>query len=138
MFQPVFTKEFLEKELNRSISSFTVRPGSNPGDNFMGVIYALDIHLNPQSSIQDESNEKEWVHMVVKCYPNHPARHEYLNLCSVFHKELSTYRIVLTELEAFLKNENLPLRLPFVPFISGKAINFSERQGKNCSQKQIE
>jgi hypothetical protein len=145
MFEPIFTKEFLDKELNREVVSFKVGPGSKPGDNFSGAIYAFDVKLKLQSEdgrIRNISTspgeETETVHLVGKFYPNN-ADHWWLNHSSIFHKELNIYNTLIRAFEEFVEdyfpvdnNQNETeemLSLPFAQIFGGKAIDFSKIKG---------
>jgi hypothetical protein len=119
-------KAFLSKALGQEydILDFQVTPGSKPGDNFLSLIYTVDVKLLSKSNNTTLSR-----HILVKCYPTHPGRQDYNNNTNLFFKELQVYRIWLPELLRFqteVVGLDEPLTLPYPPFVHGKAIDFTQ------------
>lgn len=116
---PEVTKEFLERTLKRPVVDFIVTEGSNKGDNYMGVMVAVEV------TTLDNNGQKRKEHIIIKCYPLHPTRQEFANAENVFYNELKVYEKWFPALIA-LKNRYMPNTpaLPFPPFINGEAIDF--------------
>ncbi|CAG7727460.1 unnamed protein product [Allacma fusca] len=123
-FRPLIQKVFPDSE----ILKLKVRIGTMPGDNFTSVIYAVEALL--KSSVQitvsgqtgdlktgarvsDQVNstdpsQTQVLHLIMKCFPNHPARQDFFRKIDIFRKELDVYRFLLPELIQFEK-QRFPL-----------------------------
>ncbi len=84
------TKEFLEITFGREVDSFEVRVGTNPGDNYLSIMHAVDVVF------KEEPQEQ---HYLIKCYPNHPGRRDFLDEINVFEKELFMYDDFLQQIK---------------------------------------
>jgi len=113
------TKEFLERTLKRPVVDFTVTEGSKKGDNYLGVMVAVEV----TTLTKDGQKKKE--HIIIKCYPLHPSRQEFNNSENIFYNELKVYEQWFPALNA-LKTQFMPNSpaLPFPPFVGGEAIDF--------------
>ncbi|CAL8110275.1 unnamed protein product [Orchesella dallaii] len=84
------TKEFLEKALDKEVEKFSTNIGTNPGDNYMSIMHAIEVTFK---------GEKKSHHCLIKCYPNHPGRREFLDQIDVFNKEFFMYQDFLPQLK---------------------------------------
>ncbi|CAL8110273.1 unnamed protein product [Orchesella dallaii] len=84
------TKEFLELAFDREVSTFRTEVGTNPGDNYLSIMHAVEVIFK---------GEKESQHYLVKCYPNHPERREFIDQTDVFSKEFFMYEEFLPQLK---------------------------------------
>lgn len=119
------TKEFLEKILKRKVASFKCEEGSNPGDNFLSILFSLEIRL---------VEENEPLHLLFKTFPHHPTRQKLLNDTNIFLKEYLVYDVWIPELIKFQKDVvgNPTILRPAVPtLVAGNAIDYSNI-GKNA------
>ncbi|XP_021957427.2 uncharacterized protein LOC110853466 isoform X2 [Folsomia candida] len=131
----IISKEFLQKALEHeakngdsvpTIISHSVTLGTKPGDNFMSIIYSVDVELS--------DGKKR--HLLIKCYPNHPARQEFGNKSNMFFKEYEVYSKWIPELKR-MQTEVLGLRkneivkLPYAHFVDGDCIDFQSEEGKS-------
>jgi len=51
---PIIPNEFLEENLGQPVESFTIKAGTNVGDNYMSVLHSIDAKL-----VQNGKNETE-------------------------------------------------------------------------------
>lgn len=109
------TKEFLETAFKKEVETFTATLGTNPGDNYMSIIHAVDVTFK---------GEKEQSHILIKCYPNHPGRRDFLDQANVFEKELFMYESFLPQLKQLAVESNavaeVGLQLP--PYHGGNVV----------------
>ncbi|CAL8110272.1 unnamed protein product [Orchesella dallaii] len=84
------TNEFLELVFDRQVSTFRTDVGTNPGDNYLSIMHAVEVVFKGEP----ESN-----HYLIKCYPNHPGRREFIEQMDVFSRELFMYQDFLPELK---------------------------------------
>jgi len=73
-------QQTLEENLGKRVNSFTIIPGTKFGDNYMSVLYSIDVQLC--------GNDKVTLNLISKCYPSHPVRQEFLNKSNMFWNEL--------------------------------------------------
>ncbi|ODM99563.1 hypothetical protein Ocin01_07130 [Orchesella cincta] len=84
------TKEFLDMALDREVEKFKTDVGTNPGDNYMSIMHAIEVTFK---------GEKEPNHYLIKCYPNNQGRRDFLDQTDVFSKELFMYQEFLPQLK---------------------------------------
>ncbi|ODM99564.1 hypothetical protein Ocin01_07131 [Orchesella cincta] len=84
------TKEFLELAFDREVEKFSTNAGTNPGDNYMSVMHAIEVTFK---------GDKKSSHYLIKCYPNHQGRRDYLDEMDVFSKEFFIYQDFLPQLK---------------------------------------
>jgi hypothetical protein len=122
---------FLAKALGDEfeILEFHATPGSKPGDNYLSLIYTVDVTM--RSKITEQTSTR---HLLVKCYPAHPGRQEFNNQTNIFYKELELYRVWLPELVRFQEEVVgmiKPYKIPYPPYVYGKATDFTKVDRKN-------
>lgn len=126
---PPITKEFLEEVLGYPVESFTLETGSNPGDNYMSNLFRINVILAKKEQSQGLTKE----YLLLKCFPNHPARQDFLQKTNIFIKEIDVYTKWIPDLEK-LQNEFLEeerhLEIPYAKFYSGQAINYDDEETK--------
>ena len=117
------TKEFLEETLKCSIDRFEVKPGSEIGDNYACILLSVSVW---------KSGSEDPEQIMVKCYPNQPARQQFLESSNIFLIEVGTYNEVIPELYKFQEELQLPavIEPPFAKFIAAKNLDAEERKGK--------
>jgi len=125
-------KDFLSSALGNEfeINSFTISEGSNVGDNYMSIIYSVDIEV--KSKISESPSETK--HLLVKCFPTHPARQGFLIKSNFFHRELQMYQVWLVELSRLQKEViglQKPFDLPFTRVLLGNSVDFTTQQCKD-------
>lgn len=109
-------KEFLEDLFGHGrVSSFTLIAGSNPGDNYMSIMHAVEINFT--------NGEKS--HILIKCLPNQPTHREFVDESNVFKKEFFVYDFWIPKLQKMQEEigVNPPVELPFAPYVGGKVAN---------------
>jgi hypothetical protein len=116
---------FLSKALGDEyeILKFHATPGTKPGDNYMSLIYSVDVTM--RSKITEQISTR---HLLVKCYPIHPGRQDFNNRKNIFFKELQIYRVLLPELVRFqteIVGVTKPYNIPYPPYIYGNATDFT-------------
>jgi len=84
------TKEFLELAFDREVENFSVNVGTNPGDNYMSIMHAIEVTFK---------GETESKHYLIKCYPNNQGRRDFLDQTDVFSKEFFIYQEFLPQLK---------------------------------------
>lgn len=131
---PLISKAFLENALREEgkykdfeILSFKVSMGSKPGDNYMSIIYTIDVDLKVEGVPLKRS-------LLIKCYPNHPGRQQFANKSNFFFKEMEVYSKWIPELERMQREvvglgEGERVKLPYAPFVHGECIDFDSREG---------
>jgi len=124
--------EFIESILDKDteLVSYTISPGSKPGDNFMSVIYSIDLETrNKIISTKKENKESvETRNWLLKCFPSLPSRQRFNTKSNLFYRELEVYQTWLPELERFQREVlklKIPVNLPFTYAVAGKATDFS-------------
>ena len=120
------TKEFLEDALKSKVKSFSVKPGSNHGDNYTSILHSIEVQLE---------NQDKPIYLLLKVYPNHPMRKKFLDETNLFLKELLVYQNVVPALHNIINpligNKNkMKLKLSVPPLVSGKAVDYSLETGK--------
>ncbi|OXA51218.1 uncharacterized protein LOC110853464 [Folsomia candida] len=129
----LITKEFLQNVLKMEakggpvaeIISHYATLGTKPGDNYMSVIYSVDVDLSDGTKR----------YLLIKCYPSHPARQEMTNKMNMFFKECEVYSKWMPELRR-MQNEVLNLdkeeavKLPYAKFVHGECIDFQSEAGE--------
>ncbi|ODN01236.1 putative tRNA (guanine(10)-N2)-dimethyltransferase [Orchesella cincta] len=83
--------------------SFDAQPGSNIGDNYMSIMYALEIQLQ-----NEKSGEKETLHVMLKTIPRNVFRIEMINEMKAFQKEAIIYQQVFPMLVETQKEKEVP------------------------------
>jgi hypothetical protein len=116
---PEITKELLEEAVGYPIDSFEVGTGSNPGDNYMSNLFGI--------TVAKKVNPTEKQHLLMKCFPNHPARQDFLHKSNLFSKEVAIYSQWIPTLKKFLKDYGSREELPFPQFLAGHAIDYSKK-----------
>jgi len=118
----IISKEFLEKALGKTVESFTIKAVSDTGDNFMSILYTLDVNT------KSLDGKIETLYLLSKCYPNSAGRQEFLNSQNIFWKELQFYKDFIPEMTKFQEDLDLEeiVKLDFPPFAGGDAVNFDE------------
>jgi hypothetical protein len=104
------TKEFLEGHLKEAVDSFSIRSGSNAGDNYTSILYSIDVVLKSGKEL----------FLLLKVFPYHPARQDFLKMVNIFSKEVSAYSIWIPALQKLDPN----FKLPFAPYLGGQAVDF--------------
>jgi len=128
------TLDFLSSVLGEEneIISYKVTRGSKPGDNFMSVLYAIQVHLKSKNN-DDQINNKT-LHLLFKCLPSHPGRQEFNAKSNFFYRELQVYQSFLPELMRF-QREDLKLpklyELSFTTALAGKAVDMTSLNGNS-------
>jgi hypothetical protein len=117
------TKEFLETTLKSKVKSFTVQPGSNHGDNYTSILHSIEVHL-------EDNAAAEPLQLLLKVYPNHPARKKFLDDTNLFLKELLVYQKLVPEIQGLVckeANGNIgnELKLSLPPLVAGKAVDYT-------------
>lgn len=109
------TKEFLELTFEKEVDTFTTKLGTNPGDNYLSIIHAVKVHFH---------GELEPYHYLIKCYPNHPSRREFLDVMDVFAKELFLYADFLPQLKQLVEKNGAENIATFstAPFFGGNVV----------------
>ncbi|CAG7734310.1 unnamed protein product, partial [Allacma fusca] len=117
--QVVISKEFVEEFLQKKITYLKVSKGSNPGDNFTSILFAIEVKV---------CGESEPLHLLLKTYPALQSRQKFLNETNLFLKEIKVYKEFLPDLIEFQRRElGHKVITPAVPpFVAGKAIDFSK------------
>jgi hypothetical protein len=115
------TKGFLEKCLGVAVESFKVSAGSDPGDNFMSVMHCVEVLV---------AGEERPRHLILKSYPSHPSRREFLDNINIFSKEVKVYQVfipAILEMAGQVDAATLhkPHELPFPTLVAGKAVDHS-------------
>lgn len=106
------TKEFLELAFDKQVDTFKTKLGTNPGDNYLSIIHAVQV------TFKGEGNPS---HYLIKCYPNHPGRRDFLDETDIFAKELFLYEDLLQQLKELVKEngaENVAM-FATAPFFGG-------------------
>lgn len=137
--EEIISKEFLQtalqsegKEPVPQITSYTVTPGTQPGDNYASLIYSIQLQLSNGRSR----------HLLAKCFPNHPSRQEFAIDTNMFYKEWQVYSSWIPELKRLqtgvlnLSPDQI-LPLPYAPFIHGQCIDFQSPEGKRRTSTTI-
>jgi len=119
---PTISKEFLSKLLKKNVSSFRLKPGTNVGDNYMSVLYSIQVE------VEEEDGQTKSVSLLSKCFPTHPTRQEFLRKSNVFWNELQIYKTFLPELQKMAQNNGIEIQLPFSPLVGGEALDFKNTQ----------
>ncbi|OXA51136.1 uncharacterized protein LOC110853643 [Folsomia candida] len=129
----IITKEFLQNALKMEanggpvpeIISHFATLGTKPGDNYASIIYSVDVDLSDGTKR----------HLLIKCYPNHPARQELTNKCNMFFKECEVYSKWIPALkrmqkEVFGLDKEDAVKLPYAKFVHGECIDFQSEEGE--------
>ena len=136
-FNDIITKDFLLNAIKQEtksnsveILSHNVTFGTKPGDNYMSIIYTIDVDFKT-----DKAEVPKRRHLLIKCYPNHPGRQEFTNKSNVFFKELEIYNKWIPELKRFQMEvlglePKQALRLPYAKYVHGECIDFQSNEGK--------
>lgn len=100
-----------EKQSEPEILTFDSEVATNPGDNYLSVIYSVNIYLEEKENsevLQNGNAEPDReVEVSLKVLPvifktvprDNPLRLEMVNECGVFRKEVAVYEKVLPFLE---------------------------------------
>lgn len=93
------TSEFIQKILVKDhgmtdIDSYTVESATNPGDNYLSVIYRLTV----------KTKSGEVLSFIVKTLTDSSDSREFINLIQAFPKETVMYEEVLPQLEKLWKD----------------------------------
>lgn len=145
--ESIITKDFLQNVLNSEakynsngneinipeIISYSVTPGSKPGDNYMSLLFSVNIVLDVK--IDNKEGEKCQRHLLIKCFPDNPSRQVFAKNKNIFFKELEIYRKWLPELKKFQQevvgvDKQQVMGLPFPKFVHGECIDFESVDGK--------
>lgn len=112
----LITKQFLESVLHCEICSYKVESGSKPGDNYMSVLYTIQVKLSPTKE----------VFYLLKCYPSEQSKQTNLNRSNHFYNELQFYSTLGKDLVTFQTKLGIskPILLPIPPFHGGNAVNY--------------
>ncbi|OXA51219.1 uncharacterized protein LOC110853579 [Folsomia candida] len=129
----IITKEFLQNALKMEAKGGSVPEivthfatlGTQPGDNYMSVIYSVDVDLSDGTKR----------YLLIKCYPSHPARQEFTNKMNMFFKECEVYSKWIPALtriksEVFGFDKEEAVKLPYAKFVHGECIDFQSEEGK--------
>jgi len=130
---PDLSIDFVSELFGQKVKSFTIKPGSAPGDGYMSVLYSIKCTLE---EIDPETGKEKIVYGISKNYPSHPALQQFLNKSNTFWNELSVYNTWIPALREFQqKYFSNNAQLPFPPFISGKSVNFGTGKGKHWAKR---
>jgi len=134
------SKEFLENVLGKEVESFCVKHLADTGDNFMSILYNLDVTVvSEDKGDHKDSKKTQLLHLFSKCYPNHQGRQDFLNSSGVFWKELDFYKVWVPELLKFAKEVGVKeLKLEFPTFIAGNATNADKESGNENNNNKEE
>jgi len=115
------TVGFLEEILKEKINLIKIGPGSNVGDNYTSLIHSIQVTF--------KKDPQRLIYLVLKTYPAHPARQQFLEDTNMFRKELLVYDTLLPDLVTFA-NDRCPsilnqqeIKLVFPPLVHGRAVN---------------
>jgi len=110
------TQDFLQELLQKKVTNFKVTLGSAPGDNYMSVIHAVEINIHGKEAP---------LHILIKCYPSHPARVEFLDTCNIFGKELIVYDTWIPKLMSMQEEigNEYKVQLAIPNFLGGNVVN---------------
>src|SRR5665811_1206464 len=120
---PKITNPFLQKAIGceSQIVSYKVTTGMKPGDNFMSLIYKIEVQTEHNGNTTTR-------YLFIKCYPNHPSRQKSLNKNNIFFREMQIYKIWFSELKRFQTEvvglmEAETVKLPYASFVYGECID---------------
>ncbi|CAL8134890.1 unnamed protein product [Orchesella dallaii] len=83
--------------------SFNAQPGTKAGDNYMSIMYALEILLK-----NEKNGETETLHVMLKTIPRNVFRMEMINEMKAFKKEASIYHVVFPLMVDTQKEKGIP------------------------------
>lgn len=83
------------------VVSYSVKPGTKPGDNYMSVMYAVEILL------KNGSNNPENIDVMLKTMPKNPLRIREINEMAAFVKEANMYTQLFPGMVKFQEGKGL-------------------------------
>lgn len=109
------TREFLELAFDKKVDTFEAKLGTNPGDNYMSVIHAVEVFFH---------GEKEPNNYLIKCYPTHQGRRDFLDQIDIFSRELFMYEDFLVQLKQLVTDRGAEkvAGLSVAPFHGGNVV----------------
>ncbi|CAG7725729.1 unnamed protein product [Allacma fusca] len=119
--------KYLSKILKTPVEKVTVTFGSNPGDNYMCVIYGLEAEL--------ASGEKK--NLVIKAYPNQPARQQMLEMSNIFLKEFVVYDFWIPAFKKIQGSQG-SIKLSVPPYLDGAAIDNTKTTEESRAEPKVD
>lgn len=92
------------------IVKFEARPGSKIGDNYMSIMYAVDIDL------EDKEKNMETLQIMLKTIPRNAMRAEMINEMKAFQKEALVYLEIFPVLDRTQLEREISKRHLFTPW----------------------
>jgi hypothetical protein len=105
--EEVVTKEIVEEIIkshnpNLELVDYSARLGSEVGDNYMSIMYAVDINAKSKATGSEES-----FHIMLKTLPRNNFRQQMINEMKAFEKEGKMYNEVFQDFITFQKEKGL-------------------------------